>query len=87
MFLPYLIYSLLAFYGALFLLLAYCACKPSCRICVHRDACPMRLRGAQQFFRKPICTTPHSQGPVRRPMLVFLVAPSDRHLHQIHTGR
>lgn len=86
MFLPYLIGSLVAFYGALFLLFAYCACKPSCRMCVHRHVCPMRLRGAHQLLRKPICTTPNFQRPVSSPALAPPV-PCDADLRAIHAGR
>lgn len=87
MFLPHFIDALLAFYGALFLLFAYCACKPSCRMCAHRHICPMRLRGMPQLLQKPICTMPHSGRPVSRPAPVPFRVPSDADLRRIYSSR
>ena len=87
MFLPHLIDALLAFYGALLILFTYCACKPSCRLCLHRQVCPNRRRGIPQLLLKPICTTPNSNRPVSRPALLRFVPPSEANLPQLHTGR
>lgn len=67
--LPHLVEALLGFYLALTILLAYCACKPSCRVCLHRHACPMRRRGFAQLLLKPICTTAKRRRTVSSPAL------------------
>lgn len=69
--LPHLLDAIAAFYAALSILITYCACKPSCRICLHRDACPMRRRGVPQLLLKPICIMADSQQKVSRPALAL----------------
>jgi hypothetical protein len=36
------IYALAVFYGALAVVIIALACRPSCRICLHRGECPNR---------------------------------------------
>jgi len=42
--LPHWLYALAAFYGAIGLEMARRAQKPTCRICAHRQYCPIRQR-------------------------------------------
>lgn len=55
MFLVHLGYFLAAFYSLLGLFILRLAFKPSCRICLLRDHCPNRRRGASQIAGVPRC--------------------------------
>ena len=58
--LPHFLYALLAFYGVVSVLLIRRAWRPSCRICVHRDYCPVR-RASQLDSRVERCYDPQSR--------------------------
>ena len=84
--LPHLIEALIMFYASVFAVLTYCACKPSCRICLHRQVCPMRRRGLTQLLLKPICITARARRPVSSPALALPILRCDPDFREIPTG-
>ena len=53
--LSYAVFTIVSLYSALGLFFLRQACRPSCRVCLHRHSCPNRLRGPSRLAEIPIC--------------------------------
>ena len=63
------LYLLGTLYAALGIFIVRQAFRPSCRVCLNRQDCPRRLRGAARFTLLPFCARTETSSPSQKPTI------------------